>query len=128
MFARLVSAEVLIWMLQRWERFEPSLIPVLTWAGRKGGISVAVPRSLRDLDGPKGSRGPELIVAMTHVVVFSIPVRGPTVGWLARSWVPQGQDLSAHSPRITRGWAGRHALARRRSCSLQLGARFRKML
>ena len=92
LFARLVSVGVPVWLLRRWERFEPSLIPILTWGGLRGGISVALALSLRALGEDQAPRGRELIVAMTYVVVvFSILVQGLTVGWLTRLWLPEGR-------------------------------------
>jgi len=97
LFARLVSVGVPVWLLRRWERFEPSLIPILTWGGLRGGISVALALSLRALGEDQAPRGRELIVAMTYVVVvFSILVQGLTAGTLTRACLPTRQtDASA---------------------------------
>ncbi len=82
--ARLASVGLPIWLLRRWKVFEPSLIPILTWGGLRGGISVALALSLRGADGLNAA-GRELIVCMTYVVVvFSILVQGLTVGRLSR--------------------------------------------
>ncbi len=55
-------------------------VPILTWAGLRGGISVALALSLP----PSPER--DLIVTMTYcVVVFSIVVQGMTVGPLVRA-------------------------------------------
>ena len=40
--ARWVSVGLPVWFLRRWECFEPSMMPVLTWGGLRGGISVAL--------------------------------------------------------------------------------------
>jgi CPA1 family monovalent cation:H+ antiporter len=37
--ARLISVGMPVWLLRRWERFQPSLIPMLTW-----GVCVAASR------------------------------------------------------------------------------------
>ena len=60
-------------------------IPILTWAGLRGGISVALALSL--------PLGPErdVILTMTYcVVVFSIVVQGMTVGPLVRALSRRG--------------------------------------
>ena len=107
--ARLVSVGVPVWLLRRWERFEPSLIPILTWGGLRGGISVALALSLRDRDVP---RGRELIVAMTYVVVvFSILVQGLSVGWLMRVVAAAGPASRRSGPRAGRRLNGRGARA-----------------
>ncbi len=94
--ARFVSVGVPIWALRRWERFEPTLIPILTWGGLRGGISVALALSLRDLDGAMPSSHRELIVSMTYVVVvFSILVQGLTIGLVTRWWLPSGAEAAS---------------------------------
>lgn len=93
--ARLISVGVPIWALRRWERFEPSLIPILTWGGLRGGISVALALSLRDLDGAMPPSNRELVVTMTYVVVvFSILVQGLTIGPVTRSWLPRKSEAA----------------------------------
>jgi CPA1 family monovalent cation:H+ antiporter len=104
LFARLVSVGVPVWLLRRWERFEPSLIPILTWGGLRGGISVALALSLRDLDGAEGPRGRELILTMTYVVVvFSILVQGLSVGRLTRTWLQRGAEGTVSSAVLHEG-------------------------
>lgn len=99
LLARSVSVGVPIWFLRRWERFEPALIPVLTWGGLRGGISVALALSLRGLDDGRAPGHRELIVAMTYVVVvFSILVQGLTVGRLTHFWLPVPAPAADPSP------------------------------
>jgi CPA1 family monovalent cation:H+ antiporter len=73
--ARLVSVALPISLLGLKRSYGRGTIPVLTWAGLKGGISIALALSLPPVaDKP-------LIVACTYVVVlFSMVVQGLTVG------------------------------------------------
>ncbi len=65
-------------MLQFGKAFERNAIPILTWGGLRGGISVALALSL-----PKSSYS-EVFVSITYIVVlFSIIVQGLTIGKFA---------------------------------------------
>jgi CPA1 family monovalent cation:H+ antiporter len=66
-------------VLRPFRSFRPGAVRILTWAGVRGGIAVALALSL--------PRGPErnAILAMTYmVVVFSIIVQGLTLGALVK--------------------------------------------
>jgi len=81
--ARLVSVGVPVWFLRRWESFEPSMVPILTWGGLRGGISVALALSLTD-DIPARSA----ILTITYVVVVcSILLQGLTMAFWTRHWL-----------------------------------------
>jgi CPA1 family monovalent cation:H+ antiporter len=72
--ARLISVAVPVGAMRIGGRFVQGIVPVLTWSGLRGGISVAMVLSL--------PRFPErdLLLACTYaVVVFSILVQGLTV-------------------------------------------------
>ena len=56
----------------------PGEIPVMTWGGLKGGISVALALSL-----PETEWKPLILAATYMVVIFSIIVQGLTVAPLA---------------------------------------------
>jgi len=68
-----------IMILKRSREYPRGIIPIMTWGGLKGGISVALALSLPD------SEWKPLILTVTYViVVFSIIVQGLTVGRLAK--------------------------------------------
>lgn len=76
--ARLAAVAVPILMLKPFRGFSQGVIPIMTWGGLKGGISVALALSLPD------SEWKPLILTATYVVViFSIIVQGLTVARLA---------------------------------------------
>jgi CPA1 family monovalent cation:H+ antiporter len=79
LLARFTSVGLMVSLLRLRRSFSPYVIPMLTWGGLRGGISVALALSL-----PPGPER-DLIVAVTYVIVaFSILVQGLTIGPLAR--------------------------------------------
>jgi CPA1 family monovalent cation:H+ antiporter len=92
--ARLVSVGLPVWILRRWEQFEISMVPILTWGGLRGGISVALALSIPDTMPARNA-----ILTITYVVVvFSILVQGLTVGLFTRRWVERtGQAIRTDS-------------------------------
>jgi CPA1 family monovalent cation:H+ antiporter len=82
--ARYISVGVPVAVLRRFQRFEPHMVKLMTWAGLRGALSVALALSLPD-GGPK-----DLIVTATYLVaIFSILLQAPTVEPLARRWLRQ---------------------------------------
>lgn len=76
--ARLAAVAVPVLMLKPFRDFSPGVIPIMTWGGLKGGISVALALSLPD------SEWKPLILSCTYMIVlFSIIGQGLTVGRLA---------------------------------------------
>ncbi|MGE0086616.1 MAG: cation:proton antiporter [Desulfococcaceae bacterium] len=72
--ARFISIGLPVSILKRWRNYAPRTISIMTWAGLRGGISVALALSLPAL------LHREIILTMTYVVViFSILVQGMTV-------------------------------------------------
>lgn len=77
--ARFIAVAVPITGLSLRGEFTKGAIPVLTWGGLRGGISVALALSLPDFPDK------DLVLALTYgVVIFSIVVQGLTVGRVAR--------------------------------------------
>ncbi|WP_108263666.1 cation:proton antiporter [Mangrovicoccus ximenensis] len=83
--ARLVAVAVPLMLLHPFRRMQRDMVPIMTWGGIKGGLSVALALSLPD------SEWRPVILASTYViVVVSIILQGLTVGPLAR-WLARRQ-------------------------------------
>ena len=94
--ARFVSVGVPVWLLRRSDRFDSSMIGILTWGGLRGGISVALALSLPDDTAGDPVPRRELILATTYVVVvFSILVQGLTFGPMTCRWVGRASAAAA---------------------------------
>jgi CPA1 family monovalent cation:H+ antiporter len=79
LFARFVAVGVPIRVLARWRQYTPHAVKILTWAGIRGGISVALALSM-----PPGPAR-QIFLPMTYVIVlFSILVQGLSLGALVR--------------------------------------------
>ena len=76
--ARLAAVAVPVYLLGGPRQFGPGVVPIMTWGGLKGGISVALALSL-----PENEWKPLILTATYIVVVFSIIVQGLSVGRLA---------------------------------------------
>ncbi len=74
-------------LLQRVMPFSTHAIKILTWAGLRGGISVALALSL-----PDGPERDTLLVITYVIVIFSIVVQGLTTGPLIRKLDPVPRD------------------------------------
>ena len=79
--ARFVAVSVPVSILRFRRTFSPGVIPILTWGGLRGGISVALALSLP----PTPER--EILLAATYaVVIFSIIVQGLTMARVVRRY------------------------------------------
>jgi CPA1 family monovalent cation:H+ antiporter len=79
LFARWCSVAASIALLSRRRPFQRGIIPILTWGGLRGGLSVAMALSLPESDW----RG--TIIAITYgVVIFSIAIQGTTIKRVVR--------------------------------------------
>ena len=77
--ARFAAVSVPVLLLKPFREFSNGVIPIMTWGGLKGGISVALALSLPE------SEWKSIILTATYVVViFSIIIQGLTVAPLAR--------------------------------------------
>jgi monovalent cation:H+ antiporter, CPA1 family len=79
LLARFISVAIPISVLKYKKTFEKNAIPILTWGGLRGGISVALALSL-----PQSMFG-DIFVSITYIIVlFSIIVQGLTIGKFAK--------------------------------------------
>ena len=106
LLARWMTIGGTVVFLRKMRTFSPHVVKILTWAGLRGGISVALALSISGQLG--AGMGPpaitsdgdafavrELLLTMTYcVVAFSIIVQGLTVGPLLKRWLPE--QIPAH--------------------------------
>ena len=79
--SRLVAVATPISLLRLRLAFSPGAIPILTWGGLRGGISVALVLTL-----PPIPEREILLAACYAVVIFSIIVQGLTMAWVVRRY------------------------------------------
>ncbi len=78
LFARLASVGTPFLAFKEFRRSSPNAVPIMTWGGLRGGISIALALSL-----PAAVEGRDLIIGVTYVVVvFSLLVQATTLGGL----------------------------------------------
>ena len=88
--SRFVSVSVPLVAMKRLVKPVPGTIPVLTWGGIRGGISVALALSL-----PVSEARAAVLTVTYVVVVFSVLVQGLTLGKVAKRFV---RDDSTDEP------------------------------
>ena len=82
--ARMIAVALPISILKRFRKFSKGVVPILTWGGLRGGISVAL--ALAIPGGPER----DVFLTMTYVVViFSIAVQGLTLRPLIKRVSPE---------------------------------------
>jgi len=89
LFGRLVSVAVPISMLFPFRRIERGTIPILTWSGLRGGVSVALALSV-----PQSSYREAIVVMTYSVVIFSVLVQGLTVRSVILRIIPSMQSAT----------------------------------
>ena len=92
LLARLIAVATPPLIFPRSKLMSFSNIPFMTWAGVRGGISVALALAV-----PDSAAKPGILAATYAVVLFSIIVQGSTLGVVARRTVVQSSDAQANS-------------------------------
>ena len=91
--ARLISVALPITVLSIRQTFSSGSIPILTWGGLRGGVSVALALSL-----PESDAKPVILAATYAVVIFSIIVQGLTVKWVIRKTADRSRAGRSRAP------------------------------
>ena len=82
LFARWCSIAGAVKVLSRQRPFRRGIIPILTWGGLRGGLSVAMALSIPD------NAWRNTIIAITYgVVIFSIAIQGTTIKGVVRHYL-----------------------------------------
>lgn len=101
LLARFIAIATPITALRKRKTFTPGAVPILTWGGLRGGVSVALALSIPAVF-PNGGAVPEreMVISITYVVVvISIVAQGLTIEPLLRRLIPK---VSAESAEVAR--------------------------
>jgi CPA1 family monovalent cation:H+ antiporter len=79
LIGRLVAVALPVTLIKPFREYSRGVVPIMTWGGLKGGISVALALSL-----PDNAWKPLILTATFIAVIFSIIVQGLTIAPLAR--------------------------------------------
>jgi CPA1 family monovalent cation:H+ antiporter len=79
LLARFSAVFIPVLLLKRSQDFSNGIVPIMTWGGLKGGISVALALSLPDFEWK-----PMILAATYVVVIFSIIIQGLTIAPMAK--------------------------------------------
>ena len=79
LIARFSSVLIPVILLKPFRDFSQGVVPIMTWGGLKGGISVALALSL-----PENEWKPIILTSTYMVVLFSIIIQGLTIAPLAK--------------------------------------------
>ena len=90
LLARALAVGLPLSIVRLFRPVRPYTLKLMTWGGLRGGISVALALSLRQLLGQEAKASTDVILALTYVVVvFAILVQGLSISALSRRWIKQ---------------------------------------
>ncbi|MEG6510251.1 sodium:proton antiporter [Methyloligella sp. 2.7D] len=96
LFGRFSAVALSVLVLSRWTSFTRGTVPILTWGGVRGGISVALALSI-----PNVTEKPAILAATYLVALFTIVVQGLTLSrvihWMDIERAPMRKTKSGAS-------------------------------
>lgn len=96
LLARLIAVSLPLRFVDRLNPIHPNVVPMLTWGGLRGGISVALALSIPTHLNGEVVIAREPILSVTYIVViFSVIVQGLTVGPLLRYLLANSETTSS---------------------------------
>jgi CPA1 family monovalent cation:H+ antiporter len=96
LLARLIAVSLPLRFVGKLNPIHPNVVPMLTWGGLRGGISVALALSIPTHLNGEVVVAREPILSVTYIVViFSVIVQGLTVGPLLRYLISKSETTSS---------------------------------